>query len=356
LGASVEDMGVTLVMLLSEVANNYIQLRTFETRLDFARKNVELQTGTAQIARNRFKNGVSTELDLRQAESNLAQTQTLIPPLVTGRRQASNRLCVLLGMPVDDLANRLSPAPIPKPPLQVAVGIPADLIRRRPDIRRAERLVAAQSARIGIAASDLYPRFFINGFVGYAATDFKDLFAAKSFTGVALPAFQWNLLNYGRITNNIRVQDARLQQAVLQYQQTVLTGGREVEDALIAFLQAQEQAIWAEVSVDKAQRSVELVINQFEGGTTDFNRVFNTQSLLVTQQDQLASVKGNIATSLVDLYRALGGGWRCFLAGQGVGNTLHLPSVPLDAGNPASPETPQPPAEKLPVPQTTPEK
>ena len=211
--------------------------------------------------------------------------------------------------------------------------------------------MAAQSARIGVAASDLYPRFFINGFVGYAANDFKDLFDAKSFMGAVLPAFQWNLLNYGRITNNIRVQDARLQQAVLQYQQTVLTGGREVEDAMVAFLQAQEQAVWSEESVAKAERSVELVVQQFEGGTTDFNRVFNTQSLLVTQQDQLATVRGNIARSLVDLYRALGGGWRCFLAGQGVGHALPVHSVPLESEQPASSAAPQPPPEKLPPPE-----
>ncbi len=197
----------------------------------------------------------------------------------------------------------------------------------------------------------MYPRFFINGFIGYAANDFKDLFSAKSFTGIVFPTFQWNLLNYGRINNNIRVQDARFQQAVLQYQQTVLNGGREVEDAMISFLQTQEQAVWSEESVAKASRSVELVIQQFEGGTTDFNRVFNTQSLLVTQQDQLATVRGNIARSLVDLYRALGGGWRCFLAGQGIGRALPVHSVPLDAEKPAGSAAPQPPLEKLPTPE-----
>jgi outer membrane protein TolC len=232
--------------------------------------------------------------------------------LEVGRRQAANRLCILLGMPVRDLSNELPSASIPVTPAQMAVGIPADLMRRRPDVRRAERAVAAQSAQIGVATSDLYPRLSINGFIGYVADDLSDLFDSRSFTGFVLPTAQWQLLNYGRIVNNIRVQDARLEAAALDYQQTVLTAGREVEDALVQYVAAHRQARSLEAGVAEAQRSVELVLLQFEGGVTDFNRVYNTQTALMQQQDQLASTRGTIALALVEVYRSMGGGWQQF--------------------------------------------
>jgi len=200
----------------------------------------------------------------------------------------------------------------------VAVGAPADLVRRRPDVRRAEQQVAAQSARIGVAESDLYPQLAINGFVGFIGNDFRELFESKSYTGLFFPSLTWKILNYGRITNNIKQQDAKLDEAVDQYQQSVLTAGREVEDALVGFLQAQQQAAQLENAVRDAQRSVELVTLQFEAGVTDFNRVFQTQTTLVNLQDQLATTRGNIALNLIQLYKALGGGWLCFCDSQGM--------------------------------------
>ena len=223
-----------------------------------------------------------------------------------------------MGTPVGDLAAELAAAPIPRAPAEVAIGIPADLLRRRPDIRRAERAVAAQSARIGVAEAQLYPSLTLNGFLGFAADDIERLFRSTSFTSFIIPTVQWNVLNYGRIANNIRAQDARLAGAALEYQQAVLTGGREVEDALVAFLESQKQAARLEDSVRDAERSVELVLIQFEGGVTDFNRVFNTQSVLVSQQDQLASSRGQIALNLIRVYKALGGGWQHFACGGGM--------------------------------------
>jgi NodT family efflux transporter outer membrane factor (OMF) lipoprotein len=316
LDRSIEDYGSVLVMTLSDVATYYVQMRTFEERLKFAERNVMIQRDSLRLAQERFDHGVATELDVTQARSNLAQTESLIPPLISGRRQAANQLCILLGYPVTDLADQLVPGGIPRPPVEVAVGIPADLLRRRPDVGRAEREVAAQSAQIGVAEADLYPRLTINGFLGYAANDLSDLFTPKSVLSIILPTVQWNVLNYGRIANNIAVQDARLQQNALQYQQTVLRAGREVEDALVGFIQAQQQAARLEASVREAERSVQLVITQFEGGITDFNRVFNAQSLLVNQQDQLAQSRGAISLNLIQIYRALGGGWEFFCAGQ----------------------------------------
>jgi NodT family efflux transporter outer membrane factor (OMF) lipoprotein len=313
-GATVEDYHDALVMMLSEIATNYIQLRTYEARLQFAQQNVVLQTGSTQIAEDRFSRGVATELDVRQARSNLKQTESSIPPFVVGRRQAGDALCILLGMPPDDLAKRLAAAPIPRAPAEVAVGIPADLLRRRPDIRQAEQEVAAQCARIGIAEADFYPRFTISGFLGVTANELSQLFTPGSYTGFVAPIIQWDILNYGRLLNNVRAQDAKFQATLFHYQQTALTAQREVEDSLIGFLQAQRQADSLAQGVSETARAVDLVKEQFAAGLTDFNRVYNTESLLVTQQDQLAQTQGNIAANLVGVYRALGGGWEFFCA------------------------------------------
>jgi len=342
--ASVHDYHDMLVLLLSEVATSYVQLRTFQQRLDYARRNVEIQTGASHLAEARFKDGATTELDVQQASSNLAQTEASIPPLEAGLRQAGNHLCLLLGLLPRDLAAMFDAGPIPVAPVEAAVGLPAELLVRRPDVRRAERELAAQSARIGIATSDLYPRLGVTGFIGYVGDDLKDLFASKSFTGFIIPSFQWNILNYGRIKNNIRLQDARFQGKLLQYRQTVLRAGREVEDGLVGFVQAQRQAQRLELSVRAAERSVELVLTQYRGGVTDFNRVFNTQALLVAQQDQLALARGNIAINLIGVYRALGGGWEYFAQHGCVlrrSEPLPKPPEPL----PAPPEPlPKPPA------------
>jgi outer membrane protein TolC len=249
---------------------------------------------------------------VKQARSILDQTEASIPPLVIGLRQANDRLCLLLGKASQDLLPSFKDAPIPEVPPTAAVGIPADLLQRRPDVRKALRAAASQSAKIGIAEADFYPQFGVTGFVGFASDDVATIFAGKSFTALILPNFSWKILNYGRVLNNVRLQDAKYQETVLQYQQTVLAAGREVEDALVAFIQYQLQARSLEESVKDAEDSVELVLAQYRGGLVDFNRVFTTQSQLVTQQDQLAVARGNIALSLISVYRALGGGWLAF--------------------------------------------
>jgi len=317
LDASVDGYSDALVMTLADVATNYVQYRTFQQRLDYARRNVKIQEATLDLAETRFNVGTTTNLDVQQAKSNLAQTQSTIPSLETGLRQAGNGLCILLGMPASDLSQMLEVQPIPKAPLELAVGIPADLLRRRPDVRRAERDVAAQSEQIGIAKADLYPRLSINGFIGYTGENLKSLFAAKSLTGLVFPALQWNILNYGRIMNNVNAQDANFRGKVLTYQQTVLRAGREVENALVAFLQTQVQARRLEESVLASERSVELASEQYKGGIADFNRVFNTQTTLVSQQDQLAVARGNIALNMIAVFKALGGGWQSFGAPKG---------------------------------------
>ena len=344
LGASVEGYNDAIVLLLAEVADAYVQVRTFQQRLAFARANVETQQGSLRLADEKFRNGTTTELDVQQARSNLAQTQSLIPPLETGLRQSCNRLCFLLGVPPYDLVQELGVGPIPTAPVDVALGIPAELLRRRPDVRRAERMVAAQSEQIGIAEADLYPRFGIFGFLGYTGEDWKTLFGGKSFTGIILPSFQWNILNYGRIRNNVRAQTALFRAAVFDYQQTVLRANREVEDGLVAFVRSREQAARLQESVNAAQASVELVLAQYEAGLTDFNRVFNTQSLLAQQQEQLATAEGSIAQNLIRVYQALGGGWQVMRSGGAPGPTVVEVKTPV----PDDLSLPEPPKQAAP--------
>jgi NodT family efflux transporter outer membrane factor (OMF) lipoprotein len=336
LDASIADFDDVLVVLLSDVTANYIQYRTFQQRIVIAQQNVTIQEGSAQLAQDKFQAGAATERDAQQAKQVLEQTRASIPPLEAGARQANNALCVLLAMPPRDLADRLGPtSTIPTAAPELALGIPADLLRRRPDIRRIERQAAAQSAQIGIAKSDLYPRFFINGNIGVQAEDFGALFKTPgSIVGSIGPSFQWNILNYGRIENNVKAQEARFRQSVYQYQNAVLSANSEAENAIVGFLKAQEQSRYLDKSVQAAQRTVEITHDQYREGVIDFTPVFLFEGTLAQQQDQLAVVQGQIALNLVDLYRSLGGGWQ--------GQSPESTSASASSSPPSAPPATQP--------------
>jgi NodT family efflux transporter outer membrane factor (OMF) lipoprotein len=309
LGVSVADYDDALVTLLGDVANYYVQYRTLEEQIAFANYNVDLQRQTLTIVEARFRAGTTGELDVHQSRSTLAQTQAGIPELEISLRQAANRLCILMGTPPQDLTARLGTAPIPTAPTDVAVGIPAELLSRRPDVRRAERTAAAQSAQIGIAEADFYPAISIVGTIGYSAQEFPNLFQQAAFDGTIGPSFNWKILNYGRILNNVREQRAKFQALVTDYQQTVLNGGREAEDGLVTFLRAQTRTQFQTVSVDRAQKAVSLGLVQYQAGTVDFTRITQLEQNLVLQQNTLAQARGEIAQGLIQTYRALGGGW-----------------------------------------------
>ncbi|MEN6405454.1 MAG: efflux transporter outer membrane subunit [Thermoguttaceae bacterium] len=310
LEASVANYDDVLVTLLGDVATNYVQVRTLQERMDLVRSNVELQSRILVIADRRYHAGRKNALDSHQARSNLAQTEAQIPQLRIELRQACNRLCVLLGIPPADLERQLGPGPIPNAPTSVAIGIPADLLRRRPDVRRAERQAASQGQQIGIAQADLYPMFAINGSLGYQASNFSQLVTSPAFNSMVGPQFQWNILNYGRIRNNVRAQDARFWALVAVYQNTVLKANAEVEDGLAAFLHAQERTKLLNESVDSAQKAVDIVFKEYRVGTVDFNRVALIEQNLVQQQDLQAQSHGEISQGLIRVYRALGGGWQ----------------------------------------------
>ncbi len=311
LDGSVENYHDALVLLIAEVATAYIDVRTLDQRLDFARNNADLQQESARVAEARLRaKAADSEVDAPQAKSNLSRTLAGIAALGIARRQAENRLAVLLGMPPQDLSELLQgEQPIPVAPDRVAIGVPADLLRRRPDVRRAERLVAAQCAEIGFAQTNLYPHISLNGALSLEAAQFSDMFNGGAWAGTVGPAFRWNVLNYGRLVNNVRVQDARLDAQIAIYQQTVLQANEEAENAIAAFLRTHEQVKHLQQSVQQAQEAVRVTQAKYRAGQIDFNRVFTVEALLVSQQDQYASVQGNLANSLIALYRALGGGW-----------------------------------------------
>jgi NodT family efflux transporter outer membrane factor (OMF) lipoprotein len=308
--ASVASYDDVLVSLIAEVARNYTLLRTLEEQLEVARANVAIQERSFEIADAKFRGGTVTELDSAQASSLLRDTQAQIPALESSIRQTQNTLCILLGIPPQDLQQILGGArPIPTVPAEVAVGIPADLLRRRPDIRRAERQLASQSAQIGIAKADLFPSFALFGTISVAAEDFDDLFKSGSLENFGGPSFRWAILNYGRIQNNVRVQDARYQALIGDYENTVLRAQGEVENAIAAYLGAQRQVTFLTGSVGSATRAVELAEFQYREGAVDYTRVLNTQEFLVGEQDRLVTTRGSVVLNLVALYKALGGGW-----------------------------------------------
>jgi len=311
LDASVEAYDGVLVLLLADVAQTYTNVRIAEERLAYAHQNIEIQRGSLQLAEVRFREGATTRLDVTQAQSSLSQTEASLRPLEAARRQAVNQLCILMGMPPQSLDETLAGRRgIPSAPPQVAVGIPAELLRRRPDVRRAEREVAAQSALIGVATSELYPHFSIAGTLYLDSLQFQNLFSLDSIAGTIGPSFQWNILHYGRLANNIRAQESRFQQLAVEYQNTVLRANAEAENAIIDFLKAQQQTRSLAEAADAARESVDLVMLQYKEGKVDFGRVFINQEFLTQQQDQLAVAQGGVAQSLIQLYRALGGGWQ----------------------------------------------
>jgi NodT family efflux transporter outer membrane factor (OMF) lipoprotein len=308
----------------------------------YLQQNVRLQQDTLRIATERWQAGQTNELGTVQATSLLEQLHATIPTVEIGIRETQNQLCVLLGMPPTDLERMLGQAPIPESPPEVLVGIPADLIRRRPDLRAAERLIAAQNAQVGVAEADFYPNFFISGDIGYQAKDLDLLFGPRSGIGQITPGFSWNVLNYGRIANNVRLQEFKTQELVGIYQQKVLVAAREVESGIVRYLNSQVTARRLASSVAAAERAVTLATDQFNAGIIDFTSVFIAEQFLVQQQNLLAQAQGDIALGLITVYRSLGGGGELRLSLPSMTATISevsgtpvesLPKVTLVAGS-----------------------
>ena len=308
--ASLEDARDVAVTVAAETAVAYVDLRAFQKRTDIARTNLALQEQTLDLVRARFEAGLVSESDLAQARTSVETTRSRVPTFEAGITSARNRLAVLVGLPPGALSAELEAAgPIPVPPDDVAVGVPADLLRRRADVRRAERELAAATARIGVAQADLYPRLTLAGSLGLAAEHGNDLFESGSDTHRYGPSLRWNLFDSGRLRERVNAQDARAEQARLGWESTVLSALEEAENAMSSFVREQERRAALTEAVSQARRAVELARTQYTEGLADFQTVLVAERALADLDDQLAVSDAAITTNLVTLYKALGGGW-----------------------------------------------
>ncbi len=324
--ASEEDRGDVLVSLYAEVARTYFNIRTFQARLAAADGNIQSQLEILKLTRSRFRNGLATGLDVAQAEQVLAASQAEVPPLRISLTQAVNTMGVLLGKVPGALFDELSqPGPIPVPPERVAVGVPANLLRQRPDIRRAERLLAAQTARIGVATADLYPRLSLSGTFAFESFDAGDLFQGSSKSFGFGPTVRWLLFDGGRVRSRIQAQDAVTEQALYQYEQSVLEALNEAENALTEYLEQRTRLAALQRSVEAARRSLRLATRLYKDGLVDFQNVLDAQRVVFDNESQLAASRGNTVINLVQVYRTLGGGWNP--TGPVDGDTNQVPHV-----------------------------
>lgn len=307
--ASVEQYRDVLVMLNARIAGTYIEVRTLQQRLALAHKNVANQQETVRLVKARFKAELTSELDVHRAKQNLASSQSAIPLLNAGLSRAINRLAVLLAQPPGKLNIQLQqPQPIPKFSNHLVVQVPADVMRQRPDIRIAERQLAAQTAQIGVAEADLYPRLSLSGLFGFS-TSTGSLASSRSNLWSFGPDLSWQLFDGGRVRNRIALENAKAEQARASYEKTVLLALEEVEAGLIDYHQEVERQVFLNQSVTQAQKSVSIARVQFKSGLSNFQTVLDAERVLFAEEDKLAASQGALANHLVGIYRAMGGGW-----------------------------------------------
>lgn len=299
----------TLVSLLAEVSLNYIQIRTFDERIRLAQENIRNQQDSVKLTSDRLEAGLSPQIDVSQAKSNLATTTAVIPSLRNQRTIALNRLATLLGRYPAGTQSLLGTSKgIPKPAKSAGVGIPANLIRSRPDIRSAERALAYQNALVGVAEAELYPRFFLSGtfqLQSTTATDFVDLASRDYSFG---PNFRWNLFSGGRVKSQIAIEESRTKQAYLTYEKTVLLAVEEVENALSSVTNERQRMTALNEAVSASATTVSLVKDNYREGLIDFQNVLDAERTIFANQDEAAISQGQIAAAYVSLYKALGGG------------------------------------------------
>jgi len=309
-----EDLRDVLVSLLAETALNYVEVRTYQARLAASEASLKAQDQTYQFALWRSQAGLDDELAVHQARYNLENTRSQIPTLRTGLQEAMNRLAVLLGEPPGRLHGELEkPQPIPVPPIEVAVGVPADVVRRRPDIRRAERELAAQTARIGVATAALYPQFTLNGSIGLETQSLRDPLSERTWSVSGGPRISWALFD-STIRPNIEVQSALQEQALIRYKTAVLTSLEEIENTLIAYAQEQQRRDNLRQATEAAQAASDLAQFKYQAGLTDFSNVLDAERSLLSFQDQLNQSNGTVTSNVIRLYKALGGGWTSMAA------------------------------------------
>jgi multidrug efflux system outer membrane protein len=307
--ASIEDRRDVLVTLVSEVANNYIQLRGYQQEIIIAWNNLKAQQQNASVVRKRYEGGFVSALDVANADAQMATTMSQIPVQETSAQQTIYSIAVLLGQEPASLLEELSPPySIPLTPPEVPAGLPSEMLRRRPDIRRAEAQIHAATARIGVATADLFPKFNLAGSITMNATKPSDLSWSQRSWSYGSSA-GWEIFNAGRVSSNIEVQKALQQQAVLTYKKTVLTAIQDVENALIAYTKEQEHHKSLIDAVTANRKAVELSTQLYVEGQTDFISVLDAQRSLYVTEDALVRSTSTLSTDLIAIYKALGGGW-----------------------------------------------
>lgn len=309
--ASVEDFRDVQVVLYAEVARAYIDLRSTQRRIALAQENVASQTQTLALVQERFKAQLVPELDVQQATQNLSRTESVIPDLLQQEDRLWHRLSVLLGEYPGPLRQRLAPGSIPQATTKATVLLPAELLRQRPDLRAAERALAGQTARIGVAKADLYPRLSLTGSFAFEATtgSFESVFRRGNLAWSVGPVVQWNLFDGNRIRSQVQVEDARTEQALVAYERAILVAVEEMESSLSAYRHQVMRRDALKRSAEAAQKTEELVEVLYRNGLTDFQNVLDSQRTLVEAQDALAASDGLVSRNLVTIYQALGGGW-----------------------------------------------
>jgi NodT family efflux transporter outer membrane factor (OMF) lipoprotein len=305
-----EDLGDTLVTLLAEVALNYIDLRTGQARLAVTEASLKSLKETHNLALWRAEAGLGDELAVKQARYNLESARAQIPTLRTAISEAQNRLAILIGEAPGAVHGVLEqPKPLPKLPVEVTIGVPADLLRQRPDVRRAERELAAQTARIGVATAELYPKLKLSGAIGLEALSFNGLFQAGNIASSGSAGLTWRVFDVGAIRQNIEIQSALQEQSLIAYESAIMGALEEAENAIIAYAQAQQRRQSLVETVRSAMEAVELAKVKYQTGLTDFGNVLEAERSLLNFEDQLAQSDGAIVTNLVKLYKTMGGGW-----------------------------------------------
>jgi NodT family efflux transporter outer membrane factor (OMF) lipoprotein len=320
LAATVESYRDVLVSLLAEVAMNYVELRSYQARLQVAEANLKSQEETWDITRWRHEAGLTTALDVELAKTNMEQTRAEIPSLLSGIDRTLNIISALVGKAPDALDRQLGPhQPIPLPPETIAVGIPADLLRRRPDLRRAERDLAAQTARIGVAKSKLYPSFSLSGSVGLDALRAGDLVDDDSFSTGIGGLVSWPVYKAGAIIRDVELQWEIREQKLIVYRKALLEALRDVENGLISYASEKERRESLLAAYQSAALAVEMSRVQYTSGLEDFTTVLDSERTLLSIQNQLALSDAQIIKNLIALYKALGGGWESDARETGAG-------------------------------------
>ncbi|MEM9386167.1 MAG: efflux transporter outer membrane subunit [Pseudomonadota bacterium] len=313
-GGAVAAYDAVSLALIAETASTYVAVRTLQELYEVTRENVALQQRSLEIADVLARNERTTELDVEQARTLAESTRADLPTIQADLQQALNALSLLLGEAPGRVAARIGIGKVPAPEMPLETGVPAELLRRRPDVRVAELEAAAQSARVGIAQADRYPAFGLSGSVGLTnantgSRDLSEVFAADSLEWTLGPFFSWPVFNYGRLINTVRVEDAALQESLVAYRTSVLSAAREVEDAIADVLGERAALTHVQASADAARRAVDLALLQYREGIADYQRVLDTQRTLNSQQQILVRSRGAVADSVIGLYLALGGGW-----------------------------------------------